>query len=286
MNRKAITTEAALITVIVFSMVMVIAAVLAAALFSVGKSQFTEAQCRASLLLTRAVDKPQWCAVKIDNPVPIQCNRDFVTATKTTVTRDGKDVTTAYTALCPAPDGTASCLSANVVAEEMRTCWREFFEGDTPVLQQLEVNDFNIFKSSNQRACFVCAEVTLKDDDVADLNKYLKGQKITVANQQVSYYDYLTSPKAYCNPAMKKTEKPDPNAPSVANCYEGIAQQGGDYPNIDHKTLPAGTYAVVFMRQGVTSCTGTTLPAESKITQTVQVIPAKDIAAQCDLVTV
>ncbi len=283
--------ETALVTLVVFGAVFIVIALLYKSMLATGKNEFSDKECQLSLLLTRAADKPLSlaCVKPIDNPIPLKCSRHFLTANARTVTdtagKEPIDMTYQYDATCSS--GTASCLAHNVVASEMRRCWTLFFEGETPVFQQVDTT-WEI--GNNDRACFVCAEVTVEGAPVNGFTQYLKDTPVPKTGRlttDVSYFDLLAgNPKALCGPGRDTLD---------GSCWESfkepfdpawyVPKKLASLPAVNQDTLDPGTYAIVFMREGLESVAcenpGT---ADYTPTLTVQTIPVARIAEYCPVV--
>jgi hypothetical protein len=278
-SRKGVGLEGAIITLVVFGAVFLILTLGYLGLFDSSKRVFSDKECQASLLLTRAVDSKisVACMKPVDNPVPIKCARHFFTVTDNTVVdtsgKKAKDVSATYAC----SDGSASCLASHLVAEEMRRCWTMFGEGEYPAFQQVDqLFDWN----NNNRACFICGEVTIKTkQDVTKFKEYLQNTPIpgTGADRKM-YFDVLAgNPKAICPPELEKD----------GTCWEAMANLD-DLP-IDQETLRTGqTYAIAFVRRGLSRAaedgTCSITDTQKYPTLTVQAIPADDIPKQCGTV--
>lgn len=269
--RKGFVADKWVVGLIVTALVAIILGVLLVKFSTSAKSQFTEEQCHTSLLMTRGVDKAYLgaaCYFKSENPIPLKCTRTFLSVDeKVTLAQGAKesDVTTKYNSAC---NEATSCLAENVVAKQMASCWKRFFEGQTPVFQQLDQNTFDAM-GEGKRACFVCAEITL-ENGAPHFDAYIHNQAY---DSTQSFYQYFTSKKAYCSKSYQ------------GNCYEGVANASGR-PPIEHKGLPAGTYAIVFMREGMGKCSPDKPIDQTSLTHTVQAVPAADVPAACDTVIV
>jgi hypothetical protein len=261
MNRKALVMNNWLMLLIATALTVVVIALLTPKLHAATRNEFTEAQCRSSLLLTRAADKAYVgpaCHFKSESAVPLKCERAlFSVDEKVTQHHLGKkdeDVTKQYD---------NEHLAESVVAEQMAACWKRFFEGQSAVFQQLDPATFD-FISKNQRACFVCAEIQLTKG-APDFGTYIRTAPY---DDTQNFYQYFTSRKAYCDKSLQP------------NCWEGIAKQRELV--IKQDVLEQGKYAVVFMRQGMGGCSDKDKGDASKLTHTVQVIPVDDVATLCD----
>ena len=291
-NRRGTSIESAIVTLVVFGAVFIIIALLYKSMLETGKKEFSDKECQASLLVTRIVDKPLSLAcVKVaDNPIPLKCQRHFLSVDATIVKDTGgtksDDITFKYDATCK--ESTASCLAANVLASEMRRCWTLFSEGQMPVFQQVD-KTWEI--GNNNRACFVCAEVTVAGAPITGFTQYLKDTPVPKSGRvtsDIKYFDFLAgNPKALCGPTRDKLE---------GSCWESFKESFdpawyntflrlGAIPAVDQETLAPGTYAVVFMREGMESA-ACEKEGESDYTPTltVQAIPAARIAEYCPVV--
>jgi hypothetical protein len=265
MNRKALVMNTWLLLLIATALTVVVIALLIPKFQAATRTQYTDVQCRSSLLLTRGVDKAYAgpaCHFKVESPIALKCERTFFTvdekATQHYLNKDDIDVTKQYD---------EKNLAESVVAEQMALCWKMFFEGQSPVFQQLDETNFD-FLGKNKRACFVCSEIELKKG-APDFGVYIRANAV---DETQNYYQYFTSNKAFCDKSLQP------------NCWEGIAKQRTQ--PIEQASLSRGSYAVVFMRQGMGACTAKDKGDASKLTHTVQVVPAEDVAMQCDAVIV
>ncbi len=302
MKRGAV--EVVLVTLIVFVGVLILLAIIYREYFVLGKDSFDKQTCQSSIMLTTSVKKgvdaiSPWCIQPIKNFVPLACPRKFITVEAGTVVDDSdrgflnkkKKLTRLYDKVCPS--GEDGCLAENVFAEEMANCWDIFFRGEVPVFQQLESQLSSWFsKDEGDAGCFVCAEITLNQgEDVNNFVSYLKEKRY----KDGTYYDFLAkNRKAYCNEHL--AEKAD-------TCWEAMGQDidynlftsylfwetDYNWKGLDQNEIKDGeTYAVTFVRLGMDECPESTQKKKSakRPTQTVQLIPAKQIGEYCDAVIV
>ncbi len=307
-DRRGSFSDAVLALIVFIAVFMIIALVMTNILF-VSKRSFSDKECQTSLMLTRAIDKPlaAACVKPIENPTPIKCSRRFLTAEADAVrdtggkdtmfSRGDRDVTKTYLAMdrtLEAKDPQA--IPKRVLAEEMRHCWSTFFEGELVVFQQVDQSwDVN----NNERACFVCSEVTLTAP-VTEFKTYLATTAMPLSAkgkdlEGTTYYDFLAgSPKSYCNQdrAGKLAREKDTSCwDTFGQPYdadEGFWSIGwltSPMPAIQQDEFRPGTYAVVFLREGMETqaCEN---PGEEDYTPTltVQVIPADKIGTYCPVV--
>lgn len=277
--RRGMTSEAAIITVIVFAAVMILGIVIFNSLSGASKASFTDSECRASAMLTRAGDLSPICSVKPQNPIPLKCERNFVTVDEEVIL-NGEDVTKEYAGACPG--GGTGCIGEEALAKEMERCWRMFMEGEQAVFQQLEIDEWSLKSETNARVCFVCSEVTL-EEGAPQFGEYVRAM---ASKKNITYYEYFTSPRAYCDPRIKEP-----------TCWEGMAKSGevtdwvggNKFDKIEQDNLPAGAYAVVFMRRGMGTCEEKEITKELEaqaMTNTVQAVPAANISRHCGAVIV
>lgn len=335
-DRRGTSFMTALITLIVFIAVfLVIALFMTDTLFS-SKRSFSDKECQASLMWTRAVDKPLAlaCVKPIDNPTPIKCSRQFLTVGRDTVldttvrdtafSRGDRNVTRTYLAMDLATEGTArtadpQAIPKRVLAQELQHCWSLFLEGETVVFQQVD-QTWDI--ENNERACFICSEVTLTTP-VNDFKAYLKGTEMPLTGKRlaeatpITYYDFIAgNPKAYCNPQRERFgESSDPplscwetfglgyvsredlSPPWYSYITNPVAGPAIDLtgmiinwlstpmPPISQDSFEPGTYAVVFLREGMETqaCEGRG-EEDYTPTLTVQILPADKIGTYCPMV--
>jgi hypothetical protein len=265
MNRKGI-SEQTVVILAVFIVAMLVILFLFGYLRESTKAGFTKAECRASLLLTRAIDSAQpICIVQVPNPTPLHCDRNVIGITNKEVLLNGDDVKQLYKLRC----GTdASCVPKSVVADQLATCWDQFFQGQQPVFQQMEEDSYKIFTYKDKKtACFICSEITIKTDaDIEQFNAFLKTKY-----KNSTYYDYLNT-KGYCK-AEYRTQ---------GACFEGYAKAHG----LNWDRLEKGkTYAVTYVREGLATCAANQAPSENPdLTMTVQLIPIEKVPEKCAVV--
>ena len=282
-GRRGMSLEGALMLLVLFGAVFLITALLYRSLLTAGKEGFSDKECQASLLLTRVADTAlsPACFKVASNPVPLKCSRRFLTVTEDSVTdTSGKpaDVTRAYDPACPA----GKCLPQRVIAEEMLRCWSVFREGELPVFQQVD-RFWDV--GNNERACFVCAEVTLRTGAArTGFVQYLRDT--TAPGRDEKYFDFLAgNPRALCNPAR---------AGKAATCWESFSEPySGSAPWIswvtkdllalDQDTLSPGAYAIVLLREGMEQDCGEH-DAGDLPSMTVQAIPVARIAEYCPVI--
>jgi hypothetical protein len=317
MNRKGVSLEAVLVTVAVFVVVAVVMIFVYKKLFDVGREEFTEAQCQASLDLTRKFELSPVCIVTAPNPVAIHCGRDFITIEDEKVVKNGDDATKRYDAACPDKPVFESkdresmgCVAENVIAESMRQCWQQFYEGEVPVFQQYEYDKAsmtNLAKSlggeKEIRGCFVCAEIDVKKTGgVSHYGQYLRTAEFRKGKEMITYFDYFTSKKAYCDPELIT------RASGTDSCFEAIAfnqekdgvqwsvawgwppvrrEYVADAP-LDEWRLAPGKYAVTFVRRGMMTCDSQDAEEgqNTPLTLTVQLVPAERVPQFCNMVFV
>lgn len=258
--------------------------------------------CQASLQLTRAQDlAAPVCIQPKPSVVPLDCPRYYYEVSDDEVESLGEDVTEDFDDRCP--DGSSDCLAKNVVAEEMAKCWDLFNRGEMIVFQQGEINAWTGFfkEKDTARACFVCSEVTLQTHgEITGLPEYLKS---AVYSGDMSYYEFLAeNPKAFCDQRLLSSETP--------TCWEGLAREREpsskfidlikdwwvEKPGagqIRYDSLPTGeTYAITFMRRGMSTCDASShdergaidLAVRDYLTFSVQAIPVDHIQSQCEVV--
>jgi hypothetical protein len=264
--KKGVSLETAMITLAIFAIVAFSLFFFYRDLFQKTEGQYTRFECQSSLLTAQAVDKAQpHCITEITNPVPLSCNRNFLTIDEDKIIKNAEE--TFYDPTCPS--GGQTCLAKNAIAEEMASCWATFFEGEKIVFQQLESKQETLLGTNT--ACFVCGEFTLRTkEDIHEFKDHLKSMKRS--NGQ-SYFDYL-SEHTYC----------DEEYLEGTTCWEGVAKRSSS--PIDTSYYKSGeSYAVVFMRIGVAACDG---PEDKDDldppTFSVQVIPTKNLLQHCNMV--
>jgi hypothetical protein len=275
--RKGNLVASGILTAIIFLVAAIVILIIYNLLFTFTKSEFSQKECQTSLLLTRNLDARGnlFCVATVDNPIPLKCSRRFLS-----IRDDGPSESIgmyhAYDAHCPTglTDTDGNCAAQNAVADEMAYCWQTFYEGEQRVFQQMEINSLKLFSSKDDAtACFVCSEVTLKTQvDVTQFTEYLQRAKMDSGK---TYYEYFNSRKAWCAQEYMEEDA----------CWTGYGKSKG----IEQDTLKTGQkYAVVFIRRGMASCDNeveadTTLTTQH-LTNTVQIIPAADIAKHCNMV--
>ena len=305
--------EGAIVVIVVFGIVLIIAAVLYTTLFDIGNKEFSKAECRTSLLLTANVQQKidtyvtWWCVTPASNPIPIKCSRRFLTVTPDDVLKDGKSVKFEYNPLCAGEEAKLSaeegkvqvagaCMPEAVLAQEMASCWDTFFQGETPVFQQVEPDLVKWFsENQHERACFVCSEVTLRSGkDIEDLQTYLKEKKRTNVKrgESKSYYDFLAkNPEAICNSDIRAHSDDD-------TCWSALGKEidsgwfhgpfhlaPQNWPGALQGKVPDGkTYAVTFVRYGMEPQCQLDDDKSDLPTMAVQVLPAEEIGKYCDVV--
>jgi hypothetical protein len=274
-----LTMAAAVVGVIILTVIMLS-----------GEERFTEEQCRISLIGSNTDVRGPMCTELVPSPIPIACNRDYYLIDKGKVLVNGRDATTSFTARCN--DGTASCLPYRVLAEAERRCMRQFMGGDTVVFQKLEMNSFSgtfvdITKLSflggkTPNACFVCAEFLTNDGALTGYAQYKKDTPMQ--DHKDTYYLYLNS-QTYCS---QKYLTGGACSEEYACVREGEDSEGNKV-TIEQatKTIDAKRpYAVVFIREGFTTCDNKNPGDKDHPTLTTQVIPLDQIAMHCDTVLV
>ena len=277
-SRKGdVSMHGAMLTVIIFGIIMIVLILLYNMLFALSKQQFTKEECQASLLLTRAADinKNAMCVAPVDNPIPLKCTRKFITV-QTDGVKEDKGLSD-YDYSCPAGFQSRSCVGHAVIAQEIAACWDLFFTGEQIVFQQMEkkTGDWSLGEWGKETACFVCSEVTLRTDE--DVQRFSEYAKLARWDENATYYDHFNTPKAWCAKAyLDETQA----------CWDSYAAE--QEPVIDQDTFKKGEkYAIVFIRRGMDSCNPTEGErTESGVTFTVQAVPADKVSAYCDLVMV
>jgi hypothetical protein len=259
-TRRGVSTESAIVLLAVFAIVFLILVIAYKQLFGELKDEFTERECQLSLLATKAVDSAQpACMLKVTNPVPLKCNRDFTLVTDDEVRINGRDVTASVSDTCPS--GVGDCRAHRTVAQSMQRCWQLMLEGKQPILQQTEINEANFFaKTDKVRACFICDEITLQTStDVEEFVAYLKVEKY----RDGTFYSYLAQNDAWCDPDFKQQEYTSKGMTCWDVLGTGVEKAFGrdwlspDSANITPTTLAKGkTYAITFVRRGLSSCEG------------------------------
>ncbi len=283
-NKKGMELQTALVVLVIFGVVLILLIFLYKTLLVGASKEMDISKCQSSLLLTKSVSekvKSVSCSAPAINPFTIDCPRTFFSVKEDKVLRNGKDVTSKYNNKCPT--GANTCLQQNVVASEMEVCWNIFFNGEQPVLQQMEINEWKFFKQKDHiTTCVICSEITV-DKDTGDFLNYLKTKP---SKSGVSYYDKLAkNPRAWCD---------DKIAQKATTCWDGMRQAIDtsvwgwavwDRPVLDY-TLKPGKYAVVFVRRGLSACEAESndKKGDEYLTNTVQLIPADKVSAYCNSV--
>jgi hypothetical protein len=301
MNRQKrgnFSLEAAIAVIIVFGIVMVISIFVYKKLLDVGREEFTEKECQASLDLTRKFDLNPVCFVEAPNPVALKCPRSFMTVTDSKVVKNGDDVTEVYDRACPTREGAdmfdrqastpQACIAENVLAKSMASCWQLFYEGQVPVFQQLEIDEFSLKSDTFEKACYVCAEIDIQTTNGApNFRRYLQTQEY---KKDLTYFEYITSNSAYCDPELRK---------GGLTCWEAIALNQDDsfwtqfwnkevHKPLEDWNLPKGKYAITFVRRGMGTCEKDNV-AEGEataLTFTVHAIPVEKVSQFCDMVVI
>lgn len=275
MSRKGMELQSALVILIIFGIVLILLVVFYKNFLQASSKEMDVAKCQSSLLLTKVVsDKgkavPMSCTVGSITPFTVDCPRTFVSVNNGVVEKNGKDATSKYNSKCA--DGTASCLQDNVVATEMAFCWNVFFNGEQPVLQQMESGDLNLFTAKDKKTtCFVCSEITV-DSESPKFMEYLSNTKMKDGR---TYREYFNNPKAWC----------DKDYASIGTCWDNMALAKEGRSGIDYSIKP-GKYAIAFVRRGLSACDGKTknTKTEGYLTNSIQLIPADKISSYCGTV--
>jgi len=296
MNKKGASLDQAFVGIIIFGIVMIVIILVSKEIFIISRTQVDEKACQTSLLLSKLPDLSPICSIQVDVPSPLQCPRTHLVIDDAVIIKNGKEVTQLYAANCP--DNTQNCLAKNALAEEMRSCWSLFFKGEQVLFQKLEIDELGISRDTNARVCYVCSEMQLSTD-IKDFKEYV--EKTTMPRQlkeqekKLTYYQYLSNRKALCDQKLLTPESP--------TCWEAIAQNingqnGGRistffgqrvYKQIEQNNFENGAYAIIFMRRGMGTCENEKLSDGDDpyaVTNTVQVIPATEIAMHCPTVIV
>lgn len=273
-SRKGdVSMHGAMLSVIIFGIVMIVLILLYNMIFSLSKAQFTVQECQASLLLTRAADlnKNAMCVAPIDNPIPLKCTRKFLTVLPDGVKEDRG--LSDYDYACPAGFESRSCVGHAVIAQEMAACWDLFFTGEQIVFQQVEKKTGDWGPKNS--ACFICGEITLRTDE--DVQRFSEYAKLARFDENATYYDHFNTPKAWCAKSYLDEKQA---------CWDTYAAKQS--PAIDQDTFRKGEkYAIVFIRKGMDSCNPTEGErTESGVTFTVQAVPADKVSSYCDMVMV
>lgn len=285
--KKGMTLQSGIVWIVLFGIVVICLFLFYDKLFGVVDTKARESECQASLLLTQRVDEYQpWCVSEVQNPIPLKCARNFVTVDKE-VTKNGESAD--YDDACP--DGSNSCLAKNALAEEMRSCWKLFFEGSQMVFQQMEVDEYKVFMERDyKQICYICSEITLKTA-AGNLTEYMMEKEF---RDEQTYYDYLTHKSAICDENLIDKSAylglvSSPHATcwdAVASGYEMDASARVLYsrPNIRPDNVVPGKYAVVFARRGMGSCQAEEEGAilHRFVTNTVQIVPVDKLTQVCD----
>ncbi len=282
-NKKGMELQSALVVLIIFGVVLLMLIFFYKNFLQGSSKEMDVAKCQSSLLLTKAVsDKAKGiaCSVGSLTPFTIDCPRQFVSVNNGEVNKNGKSATSKYDAKCPT--GESTCLQQNVVASEMAFCSNLFFNGEQVVLQQMEMSEWSLLTpKDHMTTCFICSEITV-DKDTGDLLSFLKAK---TQKSGKTYYDSLANnKKAWCNNYYEKQS---------TTCWDGMRTAvdtstlgwAKNKPALDY-TLKPGKYAVVFVREGLSSCDGETndKKGDEYLTNTVQLIPADKISSYCNTV--
>ena len=294
---------AAIGVLIIAGIVMIISIFVYKKVLDVGREEFTEKECQASLELTRMFELSPVCFVKSPNPIALHCSRSFITVKNDQVIKNGEELTDSYDATCPEKiaDTTASkssqaCIAENVIAKSMAGCWNTFFEGQVPVFQQFETDEFDILEpDTTTKACYICAEIDIQTSlGAPQYYNYLKNAE---HKKGLTYYEYFTSETAFCDPDIRKAHP---------SCWEGIQLNQDttfwqDFwagvgkgepaagPQIADLRLKQGKYAVAFVRRGMGTCEDKKTAKgdpDAALTLTVQLIPVEKVSAFCNMVVV
>ncbi|MBR9700260.1 hypothetical protein GOV11_00135 [Candidatus Woesearchaeota archaeon] len=260
MKKGTVGLEAALVAIVLMGVAVIFLALTYKSLFTLAEDEFSEKECQTSLMLTKNLK--DLTTISCIQPAPnlaLKCSRKFVTVEEDEAFRERKSITNKYDKECP--EGYSKkdneCLAESVMAEELAKCWMIFFEGEISVFQQLEKNALNVFAHKNSaRVCFICSEVTLKDDSIDDFQDYLERKQF---NTELTYFDFIAKNQdAYCDEDLVSNQKIDGDS-----CWEGIAS--GYEPKwidralkkrleIETGELKEGKYAITFIRRGMSTC--------------------------------
>ncbi len=331
MNKRA-EIMGVLVVVVLGSLAIVMIALYLMILGPALEEEFTEQECRASLQLSKTIGKlesvrdtivPMACTMVTSKATPLKCTRKFLFVEEERVyehSPSGDDITRKYDDICPYNQ--ASCLTENVLAEEMAACWKLFFTGNEPVLGQAEIAEARFWENKGiMRSCFVCAEVTVDEPlGKEDLLEYIYAAKY---DEEKTYLEYFAaSPLTQCSADLKSRVE---DLPHPFNTCWWAMYMGHDFefdkiqilenelnkikwilgpaatmfisedkpyfiwPSIENAYQdpdPQETYAITFIRRGLGSCADNKDLGKGPLTNAVFAIPSDEISNYCTTVII
>lgn len=249
--------------------------------------------CQASMELEKFTTTKKLCINLVDSPLKMECYRRWIKVEKdkallsvyrksTSPFKDSKS--TPYTPLevydplkkefVETYDRLTPTLLKSIFAEELLYCWNQFFKGEVIVFPKVEVADWNILKTAdNKRVCFVCSQIVVSRDALESIKK-IDPQAL----EKFNFEDYLrkyTSPKSLGKAFSYFSELNNENSICKEDYFIEGQKYGGDcwlgyflingFGNRTNNIAGKSRFATIFIREGLDVCTGTEKKEEEEL---------------------
>jgi len=266
--------------------------------------------CMASAGIS-SIQKEKFCLDYVNSPVKLNCDRRHVIigekeavvvqGNKEKVLKVYSPENERYFAGYNTLDGE---VADSIVAEELRTCWKQFSKGESVLLNQAKINRALVRDTRDETACFICSDVSFTQEDPlnlagSDMSTYIREKNIP--KKELTYYDYLNNPQTICENFIK----------NGGTCWQRLERYyttpykewrdgefNSDYINDlkkggfeNGRAEPMGplkqeeTYLVMFIRKRFDSCQGDKqTPGDAELSNFAYVINAKEVGTMCDAV--